>query len=163
SEWRCKVVSDDTVRLGFCVVNGLRTEHGERLVEERSIAPFQSLDDLKRRVGFTKEELRTVAEVGALNCFAGGRPEAMWGVGGAMWRVEETVHDDLLGSARAPRAVSGALAGNFLGSENLSDACCTFGEGAECCTRGACAPQSLPLKRMTLPERVKADYDAMNL
>ncbi|MEY2488849.1 MAG: error-prone polymerase, partial [Verrucomicrobiota bacterium] len=24
SEWRCQVVSDDTVRLGFCVVNGLR-------------------------------------------------------------------------------------------------------------------------------------------
>src|SRR5260370_41869418 len=45
-----------------------------------------------------------------------------------------------LGSARASRAVSGALAGNFPGVESPSDASCTFGEGAECCTRGACAP-----------------------
>ena len=29
SEWRCTVVSDETVRLGFCVVNGLRQEHAE--------------------------------------------------------------------------------------------------------------------------------------
>src|SRR5438105_7581598 len=27
SEWRCTVVSDDTVRLGLCVVKGLRQEH----------------------------------------------------------------------------------------------------------------------------------------
>jgi error-prone DNA polymerase len=124
SEWRCKVVSDDTVRLGFCVVNGLRKEHGERLVEERGVAPFQSLDDLKRRVALTKEELRTLAELGALNCFAEHRRAAMW-------RVEETVHDDLLGSTR--------------------DACATQTE------------EESPLQPMTMPERVKADYDAMNL
>jgi len=35
---------------------------------------------------------------------------------------------EILGSARASRAVSGALAGNFLRLENLSDARCTFGE-----------------------------------
>ena len=85
SEWRCKVVSDDTVRLGFCVVNGLRKEHGEALVAERERASFESLDDFKRRVGLTKEELRTLAELGALNCFAEHRRAAMW-------RVEETAH-----------------------------------------------------------------------
>src|SRR5438477_2598375 len=101
SEWRCKVVSDDTVRLGFCVVNGLRKEHGERLVEERSIASFQSLDDLKRRVALTKEELRTLAELGALNCFAEHRRAAMW-------RVEETAYDDLLGNVAGRVGVSPA-------------------------------------------------------
>jgi len=151
SEWRCRVVSNDTVELGFCVVNGLRKEHGEKLVEERGIAPFQSLDDLKRRVAFTKEELRTLAELGALNCFAEHRRAAMW-------RVEETVHDDLLdcgtlGSARASRAVSGALAGNS------SRPASPFGEAPNGARAGACAP----LKPMSMPERVKADYDAMNL
>jgi error-prone DNA polymerase len=121
SEWRCKVVSDDTVRLGFCVVNGLRKEHGERLVEERGVAPFQSLDDLKRRVALTKEELRTLAELGALNCFAEHRRAAMW-------RVEETAFDDLLDSA--------------------------------CVTQ---IEKESPLQPMTMPERVKADYNAMNL
>jgi error-prone DNA polymerase len=121
SEWCCTVVSDDTVRLGFCVMNGLQKEHGERLVEERDVAAFQSLDDLKRRVALTKEELRTLAELGALNCFAEHRRAAMW-------RVEETAFDDLLSSA-------------------------------------ACAPpkKESPLQPMTLPERVKSDYDAMNL
>ena len=35
SVWKCTVVSDDVVRLGFCVVNGLRQEHAEQLVRER--------------------------------------------------------------------------------------------------------------------------------
>src|SRR5438067_13749703 len=105
STWNCTVVSDDTIRLGFCVVSGLRQEHGETLERERARAPFKSLDDFKRRVELTKEELRTLAELGALNCFAQHRRAAMW-------RVEETVYDDLLGirilgSARASPAVSG--------------------------------------------------------
>jgi error-prone DNA polymerase len=148
SEWRCKVVSDDTVRLGFRMVNGLRKEHGESLVEERSLAPFQSLADLKRRVVLTKEELRTLAELGALNCFAEHRRAAMW-------RVEETMHNDLLdrgtpGSAPAsPNGVHSAEAFPARAPETARE--------------GACAPRESPLAPMTLPERVKADYDRMNL
>src|SRR2546423_9882587 len=41
SNWFCTVVSDDMVRLGFCVVSGLRKEHGEALVAERQRAPFR--------------------------------------------------------------------------------------------------------------------------
>src|SRR5213075_2838103 len=82
SNWGCTVVSDDTLRLGFCVVNGLRKEHGEALVAERERASFASLEDFKRRVQLSKEELRTLAELGALNCFAEHRRSAMW-------RVEE--------------------------------------------------------------------------
>ena len=36
SEWRCAVESDESVRLGFCVVNGLRQEHAEELVRQRA-------------------------------------------------------------------------------------------------------------------------------
>src|SRR5436305_11602108 len=92
SDWLCKVVSDDTVRLGFCVVNGLRKEHGEALVAERERAAFESLDDFKRRVELTKEELRTLAELGALNCFAEHRRSAMW-------RVEEQAPEPLFAVA----------------------------------------------------------------
>jgi error-prone DNA polymerase len=122
SEWRCKVVSDDTVRLGLCVVNGLRKEHGERLIEEREQAAFHSLDDFKRRVSLSKEELRTLAELGALNCFAKHRRAAMW-------RVEEEMPESL------------------------------FAVGAG----GGDPGCNVPLFPMTMPERVKADYDAMNL
>src|SRR4029077_2292616 len=99
-DWRCTVVDDNTFRLGLCVVNGLRQEHGEELVSQRQNTPFESLDDLKRRVPLAKNELRALAELGALNCFAEHRRSAMW-------RVEETLHDDLLddlGSARLQRA-----------------------------------------------------------
>ncbi|MEO6872148.1 MAG: error-prone DNA polymerase, partial [Chthoniobacterales bacterium] len=106
SEWRCVVESDEVVRLGFCVVNGLREEHAAELVRQR---PFASLADLKKRASLTKEELRTLAELGALNCFAEHRR-------GALWEVEETLHDDLLGSARASRAVCGASPQTSLGS-----------------------------------------------
>src|SRR5205823_6285039 len=98
SGWSCTVLSDDTVRLGFCVVNGLRKEHGEALVAERDRASFTSLENFKRRVELTKEELRTLAELGALNCFAEHRRAAMWKV-----EETETEYDDLLGSARVSR------------------------------------------------------------
>ena len=87
SDWHCTVVDDNTVRLGFCVVNGLRQEHAEELVKQRQDRPFESLDDLKRHVPFAKNELRALAELGALNCFAEHRRAAMWS-------VEETLHDD---------------------------------------------------------------------
>ncbi|MEY2496786.1 MAG: error-prone polymerase, partial [Verrucomicrobiota bacterium] len=150
SDWRCTVVSDDTVRLGFCVVNGLRKEHGQALVAERERAVFESLDDFKRRVGFSKEELRTLAELGALNYFAEHRRAAMW-------RVEETEYDDLLGSARVSRVGFGVSPKQSSKSSRRRDAVAH--------TRDACATKSYasPLIPMTMPERVKADYDAMNL
>src|SRR6266702_4309198 len=105
SDWRCTVVSDrrpspssshwpgrggreapvrvgddNTVRLGFCVVNGLRQEHAEELIRQRQNRAFESLDDFKRRVPLSKDELRTLAELGALNCFAEHRRAAMWRV-----------------------------------------------------------------------------------
>src|SRR5438128_932885 len=70
SNWRCMVISDDAVRLGFCVVNGLRQEHADELVRQREDRQFRALDDFKRRVPLSQEELRTLAELGALNCFA---------------------------------------------------------------------------------------------
>jgi error-prone DNA polymerase len=143
SDWHCTVVDDNTVRLGFCVVNGLCQEHAEQLVRQRHDRAFESLDDFKRRVSLAKHELRALAELGALNCFAEHRRAAMW-------KVEETRHDDLLGSAGASPAVSRASRDTPSG---------LFGEAAEKSGRGARAP----LMPMTLPERVKADYETMNL
>src|SRR3712207_2736185 len=80
SQWRCTVLSDDTIRLGFCVVSGFRQEHGEELVRRREAAPFASLDDFKRRVPLPKEKLRALALIGAFNCFAKHRRNAMWHV-----------------------------------------------------------------------------------
>jgi error-prone DNA polymerase len=156
SEWRCMVVDDNTVRLGFCVVNGLRQEHADELVRQRQGRPFDSLDDFKRRLPLAKDELRSLAELGALNCFADHRRAAMW-------RVEETWYDDLLGSARLQRANAsptqtfGILPKRSLESSRMHNAFASTPE--------ACAPKIFesPLSPMTLPERVRADYETMNL
>lgn len=101
SEWRCAVESDESVRLGFCVVNGLRREHAEELVRQRAERAFRSIEDFKRRVNLTKDELRALAELGALNCFAKHRRAAMW-------QGEEPLYDDLLGNALPGRLCPGA-------------------------------------------------------
>ena len=146
SDWHCSVIFDDTVRLGFCVVNGLRQERAEEVVRQRKDRKFDSLEDFKRRVSLSKEELRTLAELGALNCFSRHRRAAMW-------EVEEVLHDDLLApGSRARESVPLSLT-----SER-------FRRDAEPSTRDACATQNeSPLVPMTLPERVKADYDRMDL
>ena len=149
SEWRCTVVDDNTVRLGFCVVSGLSEEHAEELVRQRKKQQFDSLEAFKRRIPLSKDELRTLAELGALNCFAEHRRAAMWD-------VEETLHDDLLGSAGASPAVS------RVSRDTARD---LFGGGAESPSRtgGSGRRAYAPLPPMTLPERVKADYETMNL
>src|SRR5213082_3123753 len=136
STWRCAVVSDDTVRLGFCVVNGLREEHAHELVKQRQDWQFDSLEDFKRRVSLSKEELRTLAALGALNCFTEHRRAAMW-------RVEE----------QEPEALF-AVAG--IGDPGSSTSTLS--------PTGITDPgYNVPLARMTLPERVRADYETMNL
>ena len=152
SDWRCSVVNDNTFRLGLCVVNGLRQEHGEQTERERKHRQFDSLDDFKRRVPLSKDELRRLAELGALNCFAEHRRAAMW-------HVEETLHDDLLdlGSAGLKRAGFGILPKQSFESSRTQNAFASTPE--------ACAPQKTesPLAPMSLPERVRADYETMNL
>ena len=87
SEWMCSLetvasgqwsVASKTLagaspalRLGLRYVRGLREEAGQALVRERLLAPFTSIHDLTRRVPeLRKDELTTLAEIGALNAVA---------------------------------------------------------------------------------------------
>ncbi|MEO7166649.1 MAG: error-prone DNA polymerase, partial [Chthoniobacterales bacterium] len=140
SDWRCAVESEESVRLGFCVVNGLRREHGEEIVRQRRARPFHSLEDFRRRVLLSKEEMRALAELGALNGLAADRRAALW-------RVEERFEDDLFS-----RPVAGD---NLAGSANFDGR-----------AGGESVPSyrtESPLPAMTLAERVQADYERMNL
>jgi error-prone DNA polymerase len=82
SEWMCtleRVGGDQcseassnnrapTLRLGLRYVRGLREDAAQALVRERTRAPFTSIHDLARRVPeVRKDELTTLAEIGALN------------------------------------------------------------------------------------------------
>jgi error-prone DNA polymerase len=56
------------LRLGLRYVRGLREDAAQALVRERVRAPFASIHDLTRRVPeLRKDELTTLAEIGALN------------------------------------------------------------------------------------------------
>lgn len=71
SDYLCTVVPDGDgtrVRLGLNYVRGLAKATARRICEERSVAPFSSLRDLVRRVpSLQKDEMATLAELGALN------------------------------------------------------------------------------------------------
>ncbi|MGB9072653.1 MAG: error-prone DNA polymerase [Terriglobales bacterium] len=73
SDWECTlepsaVSRQPSVRLGLKYARGLREPAGQALVRERSLAPFASVHDLARRVPeLRKDELTTLAEIGALN------------------------------------------------------------------------------------------------
>ncbi|MGA2424699.1 MAG: error-prone DNA polymerase [Terriglobales bacterium] len=71
------------VRLGLKYARGLREPAGQALIRERSLAPFASVQDLARRVPeLRKDELTTLAEIGALNAIERGfhRRDALWQV-----------------------------------------------------------------------------------
>jgi error-prone DNA polymerase len=56
------------LRVGLRYVRGLREEAAQALVQQRNIAPFTSIRDLIHRVPeLRKDELNTLAEIGALN------------------------------------------------------------------------------------------------
>jgi error-prone DNA polymerase len=87
-----------------------------------------------------------------------------------MWEVEETLHDDLPSSACVSRTgESVPLSRTFLESQQFSGITIfsesSFRRDAETSTRDACATRKTksPLLPMTLPERVRADYETMNL
>jgi error-prone DNA polymerase len=80
SDWDCTIEGDHHLRLGLRYVRGLREEAGRAILAERSRTPFDSIDDLARRVPLLRrDEVTTLAEVGALNPLqAQHRRDALW-------------------------------------------------------------------------------------
>jgi error-prone DNA polymerase len=73
SDWKCTLEqsalsTQQSVRLGLNYARGLREPAAQALARERSLSPFTSVHDLARRVPeLRKDELTTLAEIGALN------------------------------------------------------------------------------------------------
>jgi|SRR5579884_620038 len=68
------------LRLGLRYVKGLRQQAAEAIVRERAQRPFANIDDLAHRVPeLRQDEIRRLAEIGALNSIgAGDRRDALW-------------------------------------------------------------------------------------
>jgi error-prone DNA polymerase len=86
SDWMCTLeavspqpsaLSKIALRLGLRYVRGLREDAARALLRERMLAPFTSIHNLTHRVPeLRKDELTTLAEIGALNSVA----SAEWSV-----------------------------------------------------------------------------------
>jgi error-prone DNA polymerase len=116
------------------------TRHETRGTDVEARAPrFQSLDDLIARTGVRRDELQTLAAIGALNAFGGDRRSALW-------QIE-----------RAARP-AGEL---FVDADGVADV--TDGVGPTFRSGVVGSPVPSPLRPMTLDERVGADYDGTGL
>ncbi|MGA8150691.1 MAG: error-prone DNA polymerase [Terriglobales bacterium] len=93
SQWECTLEavvspqlpapSGQALRLGLRYARGLREETGRALVQQRDLAFFTSIRDLVHRVPeLRKDELTTLAEIGALNSVSSKfhRRDALWQV-----------------------------------------------------------------------------------
>ncbi len=88
SQRDCIIEEPAILRLGLRQVRGLNTAHARQLLDQRTLRPFDSLQDLKARVPLDKDEWRTLASIGACNGLAPHRRAALW-------EVERPHHDDL--------------------------------------------------------------------
>lgn len=85
SQWPCSIEAHNgqlAVRLGFNYVKGFRRQTALAILTERTQASFTSIDDLRRRVPqISKEEMKTLADLGALNTIGRQlrhRRDALW-------------------------------------------------------------------------------------
>ncbi len=83
------------LRLGLRYVRGLREESAQALIRQRNLAPFASIHDLIYRVPeLRKDELDTLAEIGALNSvssFQFSVPSWKLHRRDALWQIERSV------------------------------------------------------------------------
>jgi error-prone DNA polymerase len=93
SDWPCTLERDGPeeelrLRLGLRYVRGLREERATQLVAERALRPFASIADLSARVPLRRDELATLAGIGALASLP-LRPGAERGTRrAALWQAE---------------------------------------------------------------------------
>jgi error-prone DNA polymerase len=82
SEWLCTIEPVDgarpTMRMGLRYVNGLRERAGRAIVEARRARAFGSIHDLARRAHLDRDELETLAAIGALAPLGGTRRTNLW-------------------------------------------------------------------------------------
>ena len=126
SHWSCVVEADGAIRLGLRYVTGLREEVGRAIEGLQPSAPgpqvpvpssqfpvrFTSIEDLIARTGLRRDELATLAEIGALNSFGYDRRSALWQIeravrpSGELFEQKSTIESPLPSMTPAERLVA---------------------------------------------------------
>jgi error-prone DNA polymerase len=133
SDWNCTLENGPKgcrVRIGLRYVKTLRKETALEIVEQRTALPFVSIEDLKQRVPqIQKDELRALANVGALNFISGQarvhRRTALWQVesanrpSGPLFRSQKNtaeIQDSCFSSPLNPMNAEERLTADFRGT-----------------------------------------------
>ena len=93
------------VRLGLNRLLGFREADAQRLLAERALAPFTSVEDLARRARLDGHAMQLLAQGDALRGLVGHRHQAAWAVGGIDTRATA-----LLAATRTHEAPAALLA-----------------------------------------------------
>jgi error-prone DNA polymerase len=96
SEVECTVIDDETIRLGLNQLSGISKAHVKQMVAQRTVRPWESMDDFLLRCDLSKDERRVLAKAGALNALGHHRRSALW-------EVEVEREEDLFALARQVR------------------------------------------------------------
>jgi len=117
----------------------------------RDVARFRSLDDLVARAGLRRDEVVTLADIGALNAFGYDRRSALWQAERAV-RPSGELFDEAGGAGRAGGAGWAGGTPSPFPVPGPQPPAPGLDDDAEC-----------PLKPMTESERLVADYAGMGL
>jgi error-prone DNA polymerase len=119
-------------------------DHQTAKPPDRQMARFASVEDLIARAGLHRDEVRALADIGALNAFGYDRRTAAWQVERAMRAVGELLAEPVSGPT----------------SEVQGPA---FDLGPRIPDLGPDEAGASPLSPMSLPERIAADYDGTGM
>jgi error-prone DNA polymerase len=81
SAWECTLEPREkalALRLGLCMVKGMREDAARRLQQARKEQPFHNVQDLANRAALDRHDLAVLAEAAALRGLAGHRHRARW-------------------------------------------------------------------------------------
>jgi error-prone DNA polymerase len=176
SDWPCTLERCDggwAVRLGLRFVKGLRERAAGALLAARAARPFASPHDLVARADLTREEMATLASIGALASLGGTRRANLWAVAeqdpGPLFAAAS---DEKGPSASLPPSARPATYAAYV-SDEPSVGASHLDLSRRSPLRGDDDPASLPpsvgashldlsrrspLREMTVEERLIADY-----
>jgi error-prone DNA polymerase len=124
------------------------------------VGRFPSIEALVQRTGLRRDELTTLADVGALNAFTNERRSALWQVERAVRPAGELYVEPGFGGSGSGFGDESPL---DAGSSRSDGAASRSPIGAQSAEVGLPAPGSSPLPPMDAGERLRADYAGTGL
>ncbi|MBM3779641.1 MAG: DNA polymerase III subunit alpha [Acidimicrobiia bacterium] len=124
-------------------------------VPPRRTGRFRSIEDVARRAGLRRDELATLADIGALNAFTAERRSALWQIERAVRPAGGELLDEVGLAGEEPAEAGPSMHARGMHGAGRTDGNRLADEGSE--------SSASPLPVMGADERLQADYAGMGL